>query len=134
MAAINGAWAVVGDQARRAAYDAEPQASEHRRPDAASSTAAPASNVQPPSPTGQGLSGRRRQEHGAGSVLDFGRYAGWTVGSLVDHDPNYLQWLARTPTGRRMTVEIDAALARSASDAAALLHPIQPIKRRRSFI
>ena len=59
-----------------------------------------------------GLAGRRRQPpHAGGSVLDFGRYAGWTVGSLAGHDPDYLEWLARTPIGRRLAAEIHEALA-----------------------
>jgi hypothetical protein len=66
-------------------------------------------------------------------VLDFGRYAGWTVGRLVDHDPDYLEWLARTPIGRRLTSEIEAALARRESAAAALRPTPQP-QRHRSFI
>lgn len=57
---------------------------------------------------------------GSGSVLDFGRYSGWTVGALVDHDPNYLGWLARTPIGRRLAPEINAALERRAAETAAL--------------
>ena len=134
MAAINDAWAVLGEQALRAAYDAEPQASELGRADAPWSTATPATSSQPSNRTGQGLSGRRpREQHGAGSVLSFGRYAGWTVGSLVDHDPDYLEWLKRTPIGRHLMIEIDAALAQRASEAAALRPTPQPTQHRRSF-
>ena len=56
----------------------------------------------------------------ADTVIDFGRYAGWSVGKLVDHDPDYLEWLARTPIGRRLSHEIEAVLARRASQAEAL--------------
>jgi hypothetical protein len=48
-------------------------------------------------------------------VLDFGRYAGWTVGTLVDHDPDYLEWLVGTPQGRRLSAEIETAIAGRAS-------------------
>ena len=66
-------------------------------------------------------------------MLDFGRYAGWTVGSLVDQDPDYLEWLARTPIGRRLSNEIDAALALRAAELAA--HPAgEPEPRRRAFL
>jgi curved DNA-binding protein CbpA len=135
MATINEAWAILGDQAQRAAYDAQSQASVPRSTNGTAANTSPASNEPPPTPTGRGLAGRRPQDQrGAGTVLDFGRYAGWTVGSLVDHDPDYLEWLARTPIGRRLTVEIDAALARRSSEAQAL-RPIQgSLQRRRSFI
>lgn len=33
-------------------------------------------------------------------MLDFGRYEGWSLGELVVHDPEYLEWLERMPIGR----------------------------------
>jgi curved DNA-binding protein CbpA len=135
MASINEAWAVLGDPARRAAYDAEPQALDERSSDKAASQPSPVAPV-PTAPgdgSGHGLAGRRQQQsaHLAGSVLDFGRYAGWTVGALVDHDPVYLEWLARTPIGRHLSGEIDTALARRAAPPAA--GPDAPKRRKRAF-
>lgn len=133
MVAINEAWAVLGDPARRAAYDAEPQAT----PQPVATQAAPPTPAAtgPLGRAGKGLSARRPQaQSGVGSVIDFGRYAGWTVGSLAEHDPDYLEWLSRTPIGRRLSTEIDEALARRASVAAALRPTVQPLQRRRSFI
>jgi curved DNA-binding protein CbpA len=135
MASINEAWAVLGHPARRAAYDAEPPALDARTPASATSgTPAAGSPTAPPSPAPppseasadtamHGLSGRRQQQaaHGGGSVLDFGRYAGWTVGGLAGHDPDYLEWLARTPIGRHLSTEIDEALAKRASESATRL-------------
>ena len=136
MAVINNAWAVLGNETQRAAYDARDQTgSSGAGPASAARTpAATAAPGPPPAParTG-GLSGRRPQEpHDSGSVLDFGRYAGWTVDRLVDHDPDYLVWLARTPIGRRLTAEIEAALIKRESAAAALRPAPQP-QHRRSF-
>jgi curved DNA-binding protein CbpA len=137
MAMINDAWAVLGNQVRRAAYDAREQTGSNGSrfaPAAASAHAATAAPEPPTAParTG-GLSGRRPQDpRDSGSVLDFGRYAGWTVGRLVEHDPDYLEWLARTPIGRRLTGEIEAALAKREL-AAAALHPTPQPKRQRSF-
>lgn len=134
MATINEAWAILGDQARRAAYDAGSLGTAPASPSTVA-TPGPATSTPPPSGTGRGLAGRRSQDKpGAGTVLDFGRYAGWTVASLVDHDPDYLEWLARTPIGRRLTAEIEEALARRAREAAALRPTVQPLQRRRSFI
>lgn len=44
------------------------------------------------------------------SVLDFGRYAGWSLRQLAAHDPNYLEWLLRSPGGRQYHAEITALL------------------------
>jgi curved DNA-binding protein CbpA len=131
MALINEAWAILGDPVRRASYDSQSSMSAPQTNVAAPSAAPTAA---PPAGTGRGLAGRRPpdQRGAAGTVLDFGRYAGWTVSSLVDHDPDYLEWLARTPIGRRLTGEIDAALARRESESAAL-RPA-PLQRRRSLI
>lgn len=46
----------------------------------------------------------------SGSVIDFGRYRGWSVGEIARVDANYLEWLKRTPVGRRFVAEIDRAL------------------------
>jgi uncharacterized protein (DUF3820 family) len=47
----------------------------------------------------------------SGTMLDFGRYAGTSLGELAIRDPDYLKWLARTPIGRRLQCEIEALLA-----------------------
>ena len=44
------------------------------------------------------------------SVLDFGRYAGWTLRQLAARDPDYLEWLLRSPGGRQYRAEITALL------------------------
>lgn len=43
-------------------------------------------------------------------VLDFGRYAGRTIGEVATLDPQYLEWLVRTPAGRGFAREVQAAL------------------------
>jgi len=47
----------------------------------------------------------------SGTVLDFGRYAGWSLSELARHDPDFLEWLARTPAGRHYRAEIQRLLA-----------------------
>ena len=126
MVAINEAWSILRDEERRAAYDSEPQAAVPNAPFAPPSTV--------PSEDAHGLQ-HRQGEHrrGSGSVLDFGRYAGWTVGALADHDPDYLEWLARTPIGRRLAPEINAAMTSRATEAAELRPPPATKRRRGPF-
>jgi hypothetical protein len=42
----------------------------------------------------------------AGSVLAFGRYAGWSLPDLARRDPDYLLWLSRHSSGIRYRTEI----------------------------
>jgi hypothetical protein len=42
----------------------------------------------------------------AGSLLEFGRYSGWTLAQIKLHDPNYLEWLMYVPAGRQYRDEI----------------------------
>jgi len=46
-----------------------------------------------------------------GRTLDFGHYAGRTIGELANDDPDYLRWLARHPSGVRYRAEIARVLA-----------------------
>lgn len=40
-------------------------------------------------------------EHVDQLMISFGRYAGWTLGTLVHRDPDYLRWLSRHSSGIR---------------------------------
>jgi curved DNA-binding protein CbpA len=46
----------------------------------------------------------------SGSVLNFGRYSGWSLGEVARHDMEYIEWLDRTPIGRTYREEVDAIL------------------------
>jgi len=124
MVEITEAYAILGNSERRRTFDAQPVTPQDRRaadpPVATPAAWQPASASQPAA-----------NVSGTGTTIDFGRYGGWTVGALVDHDPDYLEWLARTPVGRRLTTEIEAALARRAAQTAALGPAPKP--QRRSF-
>lgn len=124
MIALNDAWDVLGDPVRRAEYDAvraraagvpaggaarPSEQGVQRRPATAptgaeteASRAAPASDVPHAGPP----PGRP-----SGTVLDFGRYAGWSLGEIARHDLDYLEWLQRATFGRGLRAEIDALLA-----------------------
>jgi DnaJ-class molecular chaperone len=48
-----------------------------------------------------------------GSVIDFGRYSGWTLGQIAWRDPNWLEWFMRVPAGRQYRDEISRILSRA---------------------
>lgn len=124
MAQLNAAYAVLRDPIQRAAYDAA------LRRASAPAMAAPGPSVTETSPrwtSGRSTVGggydpasmRSAEGVGAagpppgrpsGSVLSFGRYAGWSLGEIVRHDPGFLEWLDRTPIGRPYQQEIDQLL------------------------
>ena len=102
MSAINKAWAELGDPERRAAYD--------RRIGIEPVVKVTASH--PPEPGAESpLTARMMTNSGTGTVLDFGRYEGWTIDQVARQDPDYLLWLERTPIGRPHLAEIQAVLA-----------------------
>jgi curved DNA-binding protein CbpA len=80
---------------RTVPFDNEPQ------PDGAWEARVPSRT---PPPIGRPPGGPR------GTVLDFGRYAGWSVAELSRLDPDYLLWLERTSIGRRLHAEIQSLL------------------------
>ena len=49
----------------------------------------------------------------SGSVLDFGRHLGWSIGEIARVDPGYLVWLEGRPEGRPYLDEIDSLLRRT---------------------
>jgi len=105
MAMLNLAWETLRDGKKRAEYDrhrttAAAQTTQPQRYGVGQRTAAPTASPQP-------MPSRAR----SGTVLDFGRYAGFALGELARSDPDYLRWLARTPVGRRLQREIEAVLA-----------------------
>jgi curved DNA-binding protein CbpA len=109
MASLNEAWDVLGDTERRAAYDralGRPETAEFAGPLA-----------------------RRGHRNADSSLLDFGRYIGWSIEAVAAVDPDYLEWLGRTPAGRPLKPRIDDILGRQAS-AAEALRPVAATGRR----
>jgi curved DNA-binding protein CbpA len=170
MAAINAAWAVIGDPATRKAYDGQRVVAERQLAavereravreamtrHAASATAAasdstagardpaPGRTPEPPrepetvsrdwssgrSSVGGGYDPSMRRADGdgaagpppgdpSGSVLNFGRYSGWSIGEIARRDLEYLEWLDRAPIGRQYRDEIDVQLRRTGRRRAA---------------
>jgi curved DNA-binding protein CbpA len=164
MVAINAAWEMIGEPARRVAYDRERAAGQRHaaapgppasspasqgtgarsatpptRPPAGfgSPSSPPGGRTAPPAETvsrdwtsGRSFSGggydartmRAPEGLGAagpppgkpsGTVLGFGRYAGWSLGEIARTDLGYLEWLDRMAIGRAYRDEIDAILRRA---------------------
>jgi curved DNA-binding protein CbpA len=69
----------------------------------------------------------------SGSVMNFGRYDGWSLGEIARSDLEYLEWLDRMPIGRPYRDEIDAILRQSGRrrSAAAETHDRRGLFRRR---
>lgn len=157
MAAINAAWEILRDPARRASHDLarrlERRAAERQAdtrpsghgtgssgrsadaPAAASPGATSAGASRPESVSSDWSSGRSTHGSGydpdrmrtadamgaagpppgdpSGSVLSFGRYAGWSLGEIARRDLEYVEWLDRMPIGRIYRDEIDGLLRRA---------------------
>ncbi len=133
MARLNAAWETVGDPERRAAYDKTHLAgvildSSTRTAAATSRSTSAPSAAQPAAPKAGGTATQasagvawRRGPNGeggagpppgnpSGTVLDFGRHIGWSIGEIARVDPGYLEWLDKQPQGARIHDEIDRAL------------------------
>lgn len=158
MEALNAAWEVLGNPARRAAHDRQralqaavarsgtDAATGHATPGGAGTAGGAArrpapgpvrSPAPPPGPrepeivsrdwssgrssAGGGYDPSMRTADGtgaagpppgnpSGSVMNFGRYSGWSLGEIARSDLEYLEWLDRMPIGRPYRDEIDAIL------------------------
>jgi curved DNA-binding protein CbpA len=66
----------------------------------------------------------------SGSVLNFGRYAGWSLGEVGRADLEYIEWLDRMPIGRPYRDEIDGILRSSGRRKSA---PADATQRRGLF-
>ena len=141
MMVINAAFDAIRTAARRAAYDGLPDPSS-KGPEAAPRNA---------TETGPGTDRFRRRAPNdgtgkagpppgrpSGSVLDFGRHKGWSMGEIARVDPGYLIWLEARAEGQPFLAEIDATLRRlghrPAADglAAASAGRTRPSSARRS--
>ena len=66
----------------------------------------------------------------SGTVLGFGRYAGWSLGEIARRDLDYIEWLDRMPIGRPYRDELDALLRRAGRRRSA---PAEANERRGLF-
>ncbi len=91
MIELNQAWAMVRDTDARARLD---RARRRTSYDFQGSTPTDGEAAPPP------------RADSAGTRLEQGRYAGWTLRDLAAHDPDYLRWLSRHASGLRYRSEI----------------------------
>ncbi len=110
MSAINKAWAELGDPELRAAYDKRMGIERPADPDTVETAAEPPEPSEPAKESPLMSRMATRMTVGTGTILDFGRYEGWTIDQLARHDPDYLLWLERTSIGRPLQAEIQAVL------------------------
>jgi curved DNA-binding protein CbpA len=126
MSSINAAWDRLRTPQRRGEYDRElgifpvrraPRRSQPKRTSRASSADPPieATHV-------AGVRHRKRDGTGgagpppgrpSGSVLQFGRHIGWSIGEVARVDPGYLEWLEAHREGASYLDEIDEALVKA---------------------
>jgi curved DNA-binding protein CbpA len=64
------------------------------------------------SPDGLGAAGPPPGDP-SGPVLNFGRYAGWSVGEIARRDLDYIEWLDRMPIGRTYRDDLDVILRKA---------------------
>jgi len=138
MVVINRAWEILRDSGRRAQLDRDRQA-RARTSEAFGSQAGATGNApgrttstRAPDPVSRDWSSGRSSYGGgydksmraatsaspppgnpSGSVLGFGRYAGWSLGEVARTDMEYIEWLDRMPIGRPYRDEIDGLLRRA---------------------
>ena len=103
MRELNEAYAVLKDPEQRAHYDEELSVRRDRR-----ATDRYVRRAMPPHMTENGAFGEAGPPVGrpSGSIVDFGRYRGWSLGQIATHDPDFLEWLERSPAGRHLRGEI----------------------------
>jgi curved DNA-binding protein CbpA len=93
MAELNRAYGLVCEPAARTAYDRS------RRTLVAGVSVPTSLRVTP-------AAAAPAHTPGSGSILDFGRYSGWSLRDLARHDPEYILWLSRHSSGIRYRTEI----------------------------
>jgi len=101
MTELNLAYAVLRDPAQRAAYDREREQTQR----------------QERTPLWTGAAGPPPGRP-SGPVLEFGLFAGWSLGEIARRDPGYLAWLAERKEGVPYREAIETLIAPMRQSAA----------------
>jgi curved DNA-binding protein CbpA len=108
MRLLNEAWAILKDPKRRATYDAA-HSGVPARPQPGTTPPKPGWKPAKSQPAWTGAAGRPPGRP-SGHVLEFGIYAGWSLGEVARKDRGYLAWLRDRPEGRKYADEINRLL------------------------
>jgi curved DNA-binding protein CbpA len=134
MQALNWAWALLKDPVRRAEHDKA-----HGLPGPADGPA-PADAAEDGAGAAAGAGSKTRGFGGQpdwtgaagkppgrpwGPVLEFGIYAGWSIGEVARKDRGYLIWLQDRAEARALRPDIERLLASTAGE-----NPTQGVDRR----
>jgi hypothetical protein len=111
MRALNEAWEILKDAARRQAWDA----AHHGAASANHGNGADHINGVDGRPFWTGAMGPAPGRPW-GPVLHFGIYDGWSLGEIARRDRGYLMWLRDRPEGRPLMTEIQRLLDPSADE------------------
>jgi curved DNA-binding protein CbpA len=107
MRALNEAWAQLKDPDRRSAFDAAAAAERTVTVERRAGDGAGRLDTTRPFWTGAAGPPPGRPH---GSVLDFGIFAGWSLGEIARRDRGYLVWLRERPEARPYVEEITRLL------------------------
>ena len=119
MRTLNDAWEVLKDPERRSAFDVANGG--HATPPV---TNGGAFQRDPDRPFWTGAAGPPPGRP-SGTVLDFGIYAGWSLGEISRRDRDYLQWLRDRPEGAAVRQEVVRLIDPEADE------PAEPRRGRR---
>lgn len=100
MRTLNEAWGVLKDPERRSAFDVA-----NGGPATTPPTNSRARKGDPNRPFWTGAAGPPPGRP-SGTVLDFGIYAGWSLGEISRRDRGYLLWLRNHPEGAAVRQEV----------------------------
>ena len=146
MSRINAAWDRVRTPRIRDAYDRElgifpvHRAPRRSEPKGTSRATGP---DQPIEGTRVGIDRHRKRDgtgaagpppgRPSGSVLQFGRHIGWSIGEVARVDPGYLEWLEAHREGALYVDEIDEALVKTGFRSSRRRPPKQQHQAKRRF-
>jgi curved DNA-binding protein CbpA len=102
MRTLNDAWEVLKDQSRRSALDAAAPAAAPGDADASGGSRSGAGGKKPFWTGAAGPPPGRPH----GPVLDFGIFAGWSLGEIARRDRGYLAWLRDRPEAEPYRADI----------------------------
>jgi curved DNA-binding protein CbpA len=115
MRALNEAWSILKDARRRSAYDVASGAVTIEAVTTRGASTAPHDDPSRPFWTGAMGDPPGRP---TGPVLEYGIFAGWSIGEIARRDRGYLHWLRHRPEAKPIRPDIERLLDPTAEDAA----------------